>query len=159
MSTPLEAVADLDAGTARGQVVGGNANAADHIHGFVRGLRVERRNGSSDACRSFRGYDMAPAPAPELPAGCMLIEREGLPPGCSLLKWADGEVDIVDAGLRVKASVRFDVDVEAWALFVHDAPRPPSAGKRPRGRRVSASSDPERLLAAFGSDAELDAVA
>jgi len=99
------------------------------------------------------------APAPELPAGCMLIEREGLPPGCDLLKWADGEVDIVDADLRVKASVRFDVDVEAWALFIHDVPRVPSAGTRPRGRRISASSDPERLLAAFGADAELDAVA
>lgn len=102
---------------------------------------------------------MAPVPAPELPAGCMLIERDGLPPGCSLLKWVDGEVDIVDAVLRVKASVRFDVDVEAWALFVHDVPRVPSAGARPRGRRVSASSDPERLLAAYEADAELDAVA
>ncbi|MGU3658391.1 hypothetical protein [Methylobacterium fujisawaense] len=76
-----------------------------------------------------------------------------------MLKWADGEVDIVDADLRVKATVRFDVDVEAWALFVHDVPGMPSAGARPRGRRLSAASEPERLLAALGFDAELHAVA
>ncbi|WP_408902667.1 hypothetical protein [Methylobacterium radiotolerans] len=95
----------------------------------------------------------------QLPPGCMLIERDGLPPGCALLKWADGDVDIVDADLRVKATVRLDADVEAWALFVHDVPCAPSAGPRPRGRRLSATSEPERLLEAFGSDADLDAVA
>jgi hypothetical protein len=95
----------------------------------------------------------------KLPPGCLLIERDGLPPGCALLKWTDGDVDIVDADLKVKATVRFDVDVEAWALFVHDAPRKPVADARPRGRRLSVASEPERLLAAFGVDAELDAVA
>lgn len=95
----------------------------------------------------------------QLPPGCLLIERDGLPPGCALLKWFDGDVDIVDADLRVRATVRFDVDVEAWALFVHDVPRLPSAGTRPRGRRLSAACEPERLLAAFDLGAELDAVA
>lgn len=95
----------------------------------------------------------------QLPPGCLLIERDGLPPGCALLKWVDGDVDIADADLRVKATVRFDADVEAWALFVHDVPRAPSAGPRPRGRRLSAASEPERLLEVFGSEADLDAVA
>lgn len=62
-----------------------------------------------------------------LPAGCMLIERGGLPPGCQLLKWPDGEIDVVDARLAVTATVRFDADVETWAIFGHDVPHAPTA--------------------------------
>lgn len=95
----------------------------------------------------------------ELPAGCMLIERGGLPPGCQLLKWPDGDIDVVDDRLRVTATVRFDTDVETWAIFGHDAPHAPSVMDRPRGRRLSAASDPERLLAVLHDQAPLAAVA
>ncbi len=94
-----------------------------------------------------------------LPAGCMLIERGGLPPGCQLLKWPDGEIDVVDARLAVTATVRFDADVETWAIFGHDVPHAPTAQHRPRGRRLSAAADPERLLAVLQEDAPLAAVA
>jgi len=95
----------------------------------------------------------------QLPAGCMLIERDGLPPGCSLLKWRDGDIDVVGSDLSVRATVRFDVDVEAWAIFVHDLPHAPSAGARPRGRRLAAASDPEKLLAELAEEPPLAAVA
>lgn len=94
-----------------------------------------------------------------LPAGCMLIERGGLPPGCQLLKWPDGEIDVVDSRLAVTATVRFDPDVETWAIFAHDRPHQPSAAHRPRGRRLTAAADPERLLAALSEEPELAAVA
>lgn len=95
----------------------------------------------------------------QLPAGCMLIERDGLPPGCMLLKWSDGECDVVGADLSVRATVRFDPDVEAWAIFVHDVPHAPSAGARPRGRRLAAAAEPEKLLAALFEEAQLAEVA
>jgi hypothetical protein len=53
----------------------------------------------------------------------------------------------------------FDPDVEAWAIFVHDVPHAPSAGARPRGRRLAAAAEPEKLLAALFEEAQLAEVA
>lgn len=84
----------------------------------------------------------------DIPPGDFLIERNGLGPGRRLLKRADGDTDIVDADLRVLATIRFDVDLETLALFVHEPPRSPGEARR-RGRRLAAGATPEELLAAF----------